>query len=84
LQFCRIKPSLLPAIAEVNEDKYGRITPGTRIPIISEAEARSRRPDFLLVLPWHFRENLIQREASYLRSGGSLIFPLPRIEVVGG
>jgi hypothetical protein len=84
LQFCGITKDLLPAIAEVNADKFGRITPGTLIPIVSEAQAKALRPDYLLVLPWHFRENVLEREASYLRSGGSLVFPLPRIEVVGG
>jgi hypothetical protein len=84
LQFCGITPELLPAIAEVNPDKYGRVTPGTGIPIVSEDEAKSRNPRNLLVLPWHFRENLIERERDYLRSGGRLIFPLPRIETYRG
>jgi len=69
-------------IAEVNEDKFGCVTPGTWIPIISEAEARARKPDYFLVFPWHFRAGLIEREAAYLAAGGKLIFPLPSIEVV--
>jgi hypothetical protein len=44
---------------------------------------RARRPDYLLVFPWHFREGIIEREADYLRAGGRLIFPLPEIEIVG-
>ncbi len=82
LQLCGITPELLPAIAEVNEEKYGCFTPGTRIPIISEADAESRKPDYLLVLPWHFRDNICERESAFLRRGGKLIFPMPRIEVV--
>ena len=82
LQFCGITPELLPAIAEVNEEKYGCFTPGTKIPIISEAEAESRKPDYLLVLPWHFRDNICERESAFLRRGGKMIFPMPRIEVV--
>ena len=84
LQFCGITERTLPAIAEVNEDKFGAYTPGSLIPIISEAEAHRRKPDYLLVMPWHFRQNLLEREAAYLRAGGKMIFPLPRIEVVGG
>jgi hypothetical protein len=84
LQFCGIGPELLPAIAEVNPDKFGRLTPGSGIPIISEEEAKLRGPDGFLVLPWHFRENILAREASYLRSGGRLIFPLPSIDTVVG
>jgi NDP-4-keto-2,6-dideoxyhexose 3-C-methyltransferase len=82
LQYCGIGPDLLPCIAEVNEDKFGRTTPGTRIPIVSEAEARASSPDYFLVLPWHFRENLIEREAQFLDAGGKLIFPLPQLEIV--
>jgi hypothetical protein len=82
LQYAGIGPTLLPAIAEVNEEKFGRFTPGTHIPIISEKEAKAQNPDYLLVLPWHFKENVIQREEEFLRHGGKLIFPLPKIEIV--
>jgi hypothetical protein len=84
LQFCGLDGRLVPYIAEVNADKFGRFTPGTHIPIISEAEAHAMSPDYFLVLPWHFRENLIQREAAFLKRGGKMIFPLPRIEIVEG
>jgi hypothetical protein len=84
LQYCGLTPQQIPAIAEVNPDKFGAYTPGTLIPIISEKEAHARNPDYLLVLPWHFRENLIERESAFLRSGGKMLFPLPSIEVVGG
>ncbi len=83
LQFCGIKSNLLSAIAEVNPDKFGSFTPGTLIPIISETDAHALQPDYLLVLPWHFRENILRREASFLARGGRMIFPLPQIEVVG-
>ena len=83
LQFCDIGPELLPCIAEVNEEKFGCFTPGTKIPIVSETEARAMQPDYFLVLPWHFRENILRREAAWLRTGKKFIFPLPTIEVVG-
>src|SRR2546422_1004922 len=82
LQFTGIDRALLPAIAEVNADKFGCVTPGTWIPIISETEARARKPDYFLVFPWHFRTGLIEREAAFLAAGGKLMFPLPSIEVV--
>jgi SAM-dependent methyltransferase len=83
LQHCGITAELLPAIAEVNKDKFGCFTPGTNIPIIPEAEAHAMKPDYLFVLPWHFRDNLIQRESAFLRQGGKMIFPLPEIVIVG-
>jgi hypothetical protein len=82
LQYCHITPQLLPAILEVNPDKFGCHTPGTKIPIISETEGHARHPDFLLVLPWHFKANVMQREAAYLKRGGKLLFPLPEIHTV--
>ena len=82
LQFCGLGPKEIPFIAEVNQDKFGSFTPGTLIPIISEEEARGLKPDYMMVLPWHFKRNIIGREGAYLQSGGKLLFPLPRIEIV--
>ena len=82
LQFCGLTAKDIPAIAEVNPEKYGHITPGTHIPIISEFEAKSMKPDYFLVLPWHFKEGILKREAEYLASGGRFIFPFPEIEII--
>ncbi len=82
LQYCNITSDELPFIAEVNEYKFGRYTPGTNIPIISEEEARRHKPDYFLVLPWHFRENILLREKDFLKKGGKLVFPLPKLSVV--
>lgn len=84
LQFCGFTPADIPCIAEVNPDKFGRFTPGTNIPIVSEEEAKKMKPDYLLVLPWHFKENILQREREYLLGGGKIIMPLPEIEIIGG
>jgi hypothetical protein len=83
LQFCNLGRKDLECIGEVNEEKFGKFTPGTGIPIVSESEAKARKPDYLLVFPWHFRKNLVEREAAFLAGGGRMIFPLPKIEVVG-
>ena len=72
----------IPSIADVNPDKFGCFTPGTHIPIVSESEARAMRPDYFLVLPWHFREGIVRREQDFLKQGGKLIFPFPEIEIV--
>jgi hypothetical protein len=82
LQFCGITSKQIPYIAEVNEQKFGSFTPGTNIPIISEAEARAMKPDYFLVLPWHFKHSILEREREYSASGGKFIFPLPEIEIV--
>jgi hypothetical protein len=82
LQFCGIGPDLVDAVAEVNPDKFGCFTPGSLIPIVSEAEARAMKPDYFLVLPWHFKDGIIAREQEYLAGGGKMIFPFPEIEIV--
>ena len=82
LQFCNLTAAEIPAIAEVNEEKFGRFTPGTLIPIISEKEAKKMKPDYFLVLPWHFKDSILRREREYLDSGGKFIFPFPEIEIV--
>jgi NDP-4-keto-2,6-dideoxyhexose 3-C-methyltransferase len=83
LQYCGVTAQEIPAILERFPLKIGLVTPGTRIPIISEDEGRARRPDYLMVFPWHFRDEIVRREAAFLDAGGCLVFPLPRFEVVG-
>jgi hypothetical protein len=68
--------------AERNPDKYGARTLGTDIPIVSEEESRRACPDYYLVLPWHFRDEFLQREAELLKAGVAMIFPLPTLEIV--
>jgi hypothetical protein len=82
LQFCRFTGKHIPYIAEVNEEKFGAFTPGTHIPIISEAEAKAMNPDYFFVLPWHFKDSILFREKDYLAQGGKFIFPLPEIEII--
>lgn len=82
LQYCGLTSNEITAIAEVNEDKFGCETPGTHIPIISEKQAKENNPDYFLVLPWHFKDGILNREKDYLASGGKFIFPCPQIQIV--
>jgi len=82
LQYCNFTESQIPFVAEVNEEKFRAYTPGTLIPIISEKEAMEMNPDYYLVLPWHFKHNILAREKDFLSRGGKFIFPLPEIEIV--
>ena len=82
LQFCGIDRTIIECAAERNPDKYGARTLGTDIPIVSEAESRAMSPDYYLVLPWHFKNEFIEREKETLDRGVGLIFPLPTIEIV--
>lgn len=78
-----VGPDLVSKVGDVNPYKYGRFLPGTGIPIVSQEEVLADRPDYLLILPWHFRETFMVSLEEYLAEGGRLIFPLPDLEVVG-
>lgn len=82
LQYYGLDSDLLPAIGERNPDKVGKITAGSHIPIISEQEMRDRKPDYLLVFPWHFLDNLLEREKDLIAHGTRLVVPLPTFRVV--
>lgn len=79
LQYCGITKKDISFIGEVNPEKFGCYTPGTWIPIISDAELLLQKPDYLIVLPWHFKK-FFQENDKYKKV--SLVFPLPDIEVV--
>jgi SAM-dependent methyltransferase len=81
LQWCNLDNRILDCAAERNPDKYGAFTLGTDIPIISEAESRAMKPDYYLVLPWHFKQEFMEREKDMLEQGTGFIFPLPAIEL---
>jgi NDP-4-keto-2,6-dideoxyhexose 3-C-methyltransferase len=83
LQFCGINHDMVPKAADRNPDKWGRHTLGTNIEIVSEEQARAERPDYFLVMPWHFFDEFKERERAFLEAGGKFILPLPEVKVVG-
>lgn len=84
LQFVGIDGELVECAADRNPDKWGSETIGTHIPIVSEEESRARRPDYYLVLPWHFLDEFLEREAEFFARGGKFIVPLPKVAVLDG
>lgn len=82
LQYSRLDNKLIKAAVERNSEKWGKIFSSVNIPIISEEQARKERPDYMLVLPWFFKKEFLQREKDYLESGGHFIFPLPKLKVI--
>mgnify|MGYP006082748879 FL=1 len=82
LQYSKIDKSHISYASDRNPSKWNRKMPGSNIPIISEETSRSLKPDYYLVLPWHFKKEFIKREKKFLSSGGKLIFPLPKIEII--
>ena len=82
LQYFGLDHDLITAASERNPDKWGKVTVGTRIPIVSEQQARDAKPDYFLVLPWHFIEEFRDREKNYLLGGGRFIVPLPHFTLI--
>ncbi len=83
LNYSGISVSQIPSIGEVNDEKWGKYTPGSRIPIVNEEDIFKQNPDYLLFLPWHFRDFAVNKYSTFLQNGGKLIFPLPTVEVIG-
>lgn len=81
LQWCGIDSSIIEYASDRNPDKDGAKTIGSDIPIVSEEKSREMKPDYYLVLPWHFRDEFLEREMEFLDNGGAFIFPLPSVEI---
>ena len=79
LQYYGLDSNLIECIGEVNQNKYGCTTPGTGIPIVSEDEVLKSKPDYLFILPWHFK-NFFLNSSKF--KGFSVIFPLPNLEII--
>ncbi len=82
LQFYGLTNKHIKSAAERNPDKWGLKTVGSGIPIVSEVEVRAQKPDYMLMLPWHFLKEFIDREQEYLKSGGHFIIPLPEFKII--
>jgi len=83
LQWFGLDHTMIDAIAERSPYKFGLKTIGTNIPILSEEEVRAMKPDYMIVLPWHFIAEFVQREDEYLSNGGKFIVPCPKFEIIG-
>lgn len=81
LQYCGLSSEQIEYVGEVNAEKFGCYTPGTWIPIIPEDELLAKKPDFLIVLPWHFRKFFVE---SKKLANADLVYPLPALGVVKG
>ena len=81
LQYYKINNKMIKYVAERNKNKYGLYTPGTKIKIIPESLSRLYKPDYYLVLPWHFKKEILKREKEIRKRGTKFIFPLPNLKI---
>lgn len=75
-------PKQIGYAVERNPAKVGKMFSAIGVPIISEAEARKRKPDYMIIGPWFFADEIVEREAEYIKQGGKLILPLPEVKIL--
>jgi len=78
LNFSGIGPEVLGFVADRNVHKQGRYIPGVRLPIAPPARILEDQPDYLLILPWNFKEEIMEQQSEYRRRGGRFIVPVPQ------
>ena len=81
LQYFKIDNKILKCIADRNPEKDGLYTPGTKVKILTEEKSRKLKPDYYLVLPWHFKKEILAREKDMRNKGVKFIFPLPNFKI---
>ena len=82
LQFYNLNNKLISKAADRDSKKFGKMTVGSNIPVISEEQARDEKPDYFLVLPWHLVDFFKERENKFLNNGGKFIVPLPDFKII--
>lgn len=81
LNYCGIRTDFLDFTVDANPYKQGNFTPGTRIPIFAPEKIREARPDYVLILPWNLKDEIMDK-ISYIRGwGGKFIVPIPTTQV---
>jgi len=82
LNYCGIREDFVSFAVDRNPHKHGRFTPGTHIPILDPSALAERKPDYVLILPWNLRAEIVEQN-SYIRDwGGRFVVPIPEVEVV--
>ena len=82
LNHCGINNTQIKFICDASKRKINKYTPGTNIKIISKNQMRKLKPDYLLVLIWSFRSEVIKQEKNFIMNGGKLVFHLPRFHII--
>ncbi|NKB20125.1 MAG: methyltransferase domain-containing protein [Alphaproteobacteria bacterium] len=83
LNFCGIGPDMIDYVVDANPHKQGLYLPGTRIPIATPDKIASTRPDYVLILPWNLKHEIMEMNANVKDWGGQFVLPIPDVEIVG-
>jgi len=82
LNYCGVKNDLVEFVVDANPHKQNKWLPASHIPVVAESHLKSRKPDFVLVLPWNLQTE-ITRQLAYIRDwGGKFVIPIPQLEII--
>jgi hypothetical protein len=82
LNFAGVRPDLLPYVVDRNPAKAGKYMPGSRIPIVDEAHLQADRPDFILILPWNIKDEVMTQLAAAREWGAQFVVAIPQLNVL--
>ena len=82
LNYVGIGQETLDFVVDRNTHKQGRYVPGVRLPIAAPERVLAEQPDYVLILPWNFKDEIIAQQAEYQRRGGKFIIPVPRPTII--
>jgi hypothetical protein len=82
LNYCGIGTDFLDYTVDISPHKQGHFLPGTRIPIYHPCKIRETRPDYVLILPWNLRDEIIEQLADIREWSGRFVVPIPKVEVI--
>ncbi len=82
LNYCGIRADLLAFTVDISPHKAGRFLPGTHIPIYSPDRLRDVKPDYVLILPWNLKDEIVRQMADVRSWGGQFVVPIPQVEIL--
>ena len=77
LNFCNIGPDIIDYLAEINQLKHGLYNPGMHIPVVPLEQMHKDNPDYMVILPWNIKDDIIKQEQEFKERGGKFIIPIP-------
>jgi 2-polyprenyl-3-methyl-5-hydroxy-6-metoxy-1,4-benzoquinol methylase len=81
LNYCGIRSDFIDFTVDRNTYKQGKYLPGTHIPILAPEAIREAKPDYLFILPWNFKDEIMEQQAYIREWGGKFVVPIPEVKV---
>ena len=82
LNYCGVGPELVPFTVDLSPHKQGKLLPGTRIPVRAPEAIVAAKPDYVLILPWNLKDEIIQQMDEIRAWGGQFVIPVPHAQIV--